>query len=113
MTAKLPSKRTQAFTPPQMRATGEQQISLTDPDARAMTSESHNAYVVGDRMLVVGAIEFREVAVDGALGGHHPPCEPVVRKVRLAVVHRLELVSVDGDGDGLEKVKVATSSVAG
>ena len=55
----------------------------------------------------------REVAVDGALGGHHPPCEPVVRKVLLAVVHRLELVSVDGDGDGLEKVKVATSSLAG
>jgi len=31
----------------QMRATGEQQISLTDPDARAMTSKSHSAYVVG------------------------------------------------------------------
>jgi len=31
----------------QMRATGEQQISLTDPDARAMTSQSHSAYVVG------------------------------------------------------------------
>lgn len=31
----------------QMRATGEHQISLTDPDARAMTSKSHSAYVVG------------------------------------------------------------------
>jgi transposase len=31
----------------QMHATGEQQISLTDPDARAMTSQSHSAYVVG------------------------------------------------------------------
>jgi hypothetical protein len=31
----------------QMRASGEQQISLTDPDARAMTSQSHSAYVVG------------------------------------------------------------------
>ena len=31
----------------QMRARGEQQISLTDPDARAMTSQSHSAYVVG------------------------------------------------------------------
>jgi transposase len=31
----------------QMSATGEQQISLTDPDARAMTSQSHSAYVVG------------------------------------------------------------------
>jgi transposase len=31
----------------QMRTTGEQQISLTDPDARAMTSQSHSAYVVG------------------------------------------------------------------
>jgi len=30
-----------------MRASGEQQISLTDPDARAMTSQSHSAYVVG------------------------------------------------------------------
>jgi transposase len=30
-----------------MRACGEQQISLTDPDARAMTSQSHSAYVVG------------------------------------------------------------------
>ncbi len=29
---------------------GEQQISLTDPDARAMTSQSHNAYVVGYNM---------------------------------------------------------------
>ncbi len=31
----------------QMRASGEHQISLTDPDARAMTSKSHSAYVVG------------------------------------------------------------------
>jgi transposase len=31
----------------QMLASGEQQISLTDPDARAMTSQSHSAYVVG------------------------------------------------------------------
>ena len=30
-----------------MRVSGEQQISLTDPDARAMTSQSHSAYVVG------------------------------------------------------------------
>jgi len=30
-----------------MRASGDQQISLTDPDARAMTSQSHSAYVVG------------------------------------------------------------------
>lgn len=30
-----------------MRASGERQISLTDPDARAMTSQSHSAYVVG------------------------------------------------------------------
>ncbi len=32
---------------PQMQASGEQQISLTDHDARAMTSQSHSAYVVG------------------------------------------------------------------
>lgn len=31
----------------QMHASGETQISLTDPDARAMTSQSHSAYVVG------------------------------------------------------------------
>ena len=31
----------------QMHASGEKQISLTDPDARAMTSQSHSAYVVG------------------------------------------------------------------
>ena len=31
----------------QMAATGEQQISLTDPDARAMTSKSHSVYTVG------------------------------------------------------------------
>jgi len=31
----------------QMRASGERQLSLTDPDARAMTSQSHSAYVVG------------------------------------------------------------------
>lgn len=31
----------------QMQASGETQISLTDPDARAMTSQSHSAYVVG------------------------------------------------------------------
>jgi len=31
----------------QMRASGERQISLTDSDARAMTSKSHSAYVVG------------------------------------------------------------------
>jgi hypothetical protein len=31
----------------QMRTSGERQISLTDPDARAMTSQSHSAYVVG------------------------------------------------------------------
>jgi hypothetical protein len=31
----------------QMRTSGERQISLTDPDARAMTSKSHSAYVVG------------------------------------------------------------------
>jgi hypothetical protein len=30
-----------------MRASGERQISLTDPDARAMTSKSHSAHVVG------------------------------------------------------------------
>jgi transposase len=30
-----------------MRASGERQVSLTDPDARAMTSQSHSAYVVG------------------------------------------------------------------
>jgi hypothetical protein len=30
-----------------MRSTDEHQISLTDPDARAMTSQSHSAYVVG------------------------------------------------------------------
>ena len=28
-------------------ASGENQISLTDPDARAMTSKSHSAYTVG------------------------------------------------------------------
>ena len=31
----------------QMRASDETQISLTDPDARAMTSQSHSAYTVG------------------------------------------------------------------
>ena len=31
----------------QMQVSGERQISLTDPDARAMTSQSHSAYVVG------------------------------------------------------------------
>ena len=31
----------------QMVAAGEPQISLTDPDARAMTSKSHSAYTVG------------------------------------------------------------------
>jgi len=31
----------------QMQTSGERQISLTDPDARAMTSQSHSAYVVG------------------------------------------------------------------
>jgi transposase len=31
----------------QMLASGETQISLTDPDARAMTSQSHSAYTVG------------------------------------------------------------------
>ena len=31
----------------QMLASGEAQISLTDPDARAMTSQSHSAYTVG------------------------------------------------------------------
>jgi transposase len=31
----------------QMVASGETQISLTDPDARAMTSQSHSAYTVG------------------------------------------------------------------
>jgi hypothetical protein len=31
----------------QMRTSGERQISLTDSDARAMTSKSHSAYVVG------------------------------------------------------------------
>lgn len=31
----------------QMIVSGEHQISLTDPDARAMTSQSHSAYVVG------------------------------------------------------------------
>lgn len=31
----------------QMQASGETQISLTDPDARAMTSQSHSAYTVG------------------------------------------------------------------
>ena len=31
----------------QMLASGEPQISLTDPDARAMTSQSHSAYTVG------------------------------------------------------------------
>ena len=30
-----------------MLASGETQISLTDPDARAMTSQSHSAYTVG------------------------------------------------------------------
>lgn len=30
-----------------MRTSGEKQISLTDPDARAMTSQTHSAYVVG------------------------------------------------------------------
>lgn len=30
-----------------MLASGEKQISLADPDARAMTSQSHSAYVVG------------------------------------------------------------------
>ena len=29
-----------------MHASGKQQISLADPDARAMTSQSHSAYVV-------------------------------------------------------------------
>ena len=31
----------------EMLASGEAQISLTDPDARAMTSQSHSAYTVG------------------------------------------------------------------
>jgi transposase len=31
----------------EMLASGETQISLTDPDARAMTSQSHSAYTVG------------------------------------------------------------------
>ena len=30
-----------------LEASGENQISLTDPDARAMTSQSHSAYTVG------------------------------------------------------------------
>src|SRR5262245_25977097 len=30
-----------------LQASGEKQISLTDPDARAMTSQSHSAYTVG------------------------------------------------------------------
>jgi hypothetical protein len=38
-----------------MLASGETQISLTDPDARAMTSQSHSAYTVGYN--VQGAVD--------------------------------------------------------
>ena len=58
-------------------------------------------------MLVVSPIEFREVAVDGLLDGRHPPCEPIVRKVLLAVVHCLELAAIDGDGGGIQEAQVA------
>lgn len=60
-----------------MQASGEAQISLTDPDARAMTSQSHSAYTVGynvqsvvdtDHRLIV-AHEVTNVGIDkGHLG---------------------------------------------
>jgi transposase len=56
----------------QMRASGEQQISLTDPDARAMTSQSHSGYVVGynvqsavdTRNHIIVAHEVSNVGID-------------------------------------------------
>jgi hypothetical protein len=41
----------------QMLAAGEKQISLSDPDARAMTSQSHSAYTVGYN--VQSAVRYR------------------------------------------------------
>ena len=58
-------------------------------------------------MLSVRTIELGEIAVDGALDGCHPPRETVLREVLLAVVHRLELAAVDGDGGGIEKMQIA------
>ncbi len=65
----------------QMVASGETQISLTDPDARAMTSQSHSAYTVGynvqsavdtEHHLIV-AHEVTNVGIDkghlGSMGG--------------------------------------------
>ena len=40
-------KQTLAVLEAKLIASGESQISLTDPDARAMTSKSHSAYTVG------------------------------------------------------------------
>ena len=56
----------------QMLASGEQQISLTDPDARAMASQSHSAYVVGYN-------------VQSAVGTQH----------HLIVVHEVSNVGID------------------
>jgi hypothetical protein len=41
-----------------MLASGETQVSLTDPDARAMTSQSHSAYTVGYNVQSAGRADI-------------------------------------------------------
>src|SRR5579863_5043316 len=54
-------------------------------------------------LLPIGAIELTQISTNTLLDLRHPPRHLGMRKVAVAVVHRLELAAVDGDAWGLQQ----------
>jgi hypothetical protein len=96
-----------------MLASGEQQISLTDPDARAMTSQSHSAYVVGYNVQsavdtqhhLIVAHEVSNVGIDK---GH---LSSMARKARNAL--EAEAIEVLADRGYFKSEEIAACEEAG
>lgn len=94
----------------QMCATGEQQIPLTDPDARAMTSHSHSAYVVGYNVQsavdtqnhIIVAHEVSNVGIDkGHLSAMARQARDALETETIEVSCRPRVLQERGGGDGM------------
>ena len=71
-------------------------LELVDAPSQLRDDRSRR-WRAGYRRLAIRSIKLGEIAGDALVDRRHPPLQPLVREVLLAVVHGLELAAINRD----------------